>query len=67
MSISLDRGFPSRQARNGGPRRTCSVILLVSASALQLLILTHSGPTTARADQPPPAPTQIQVTCGTRI
>jgi hypothetical protein len=67
MSISNKGGALPRQARRKGPRSTRSLVLLVSASALQLLILTLSGPATGRADQPPSAPAQIQVTCGTRI
>jgi hypothetical protein len=67
MSISNNGGGLPRQARRKGPRSTRSLILLVSASALQFLILTHSGSATGRADQPPPAPAQVQVTCGTRI
>ena len=67
MSISNNGDASPRRARRKGPRSTRSLILLVSASALQLLIMTHSGPATGRADQPPPTAAQIQVTCGTRI
>lgn len=67
MSIPNNRRALPLQARRKGPRSTRSVCLLVSASALQFLILTHSGPATGRADQPPPAPAQVQITCQTRI
>ena len=62
---SRDASF--RQARRKRPRVKRSVVLLVSASALQLLILTHGGPSTGGADQAPPTPAQFQVTCGTRV
>jgi hypothetical protein len=67
MSISNNRDALPRQARRSEPRSARKVILLICASALQLLILTHNGLATGRAGQPVPANEQVQVTCETRI
>jgi hypothetical protein len=65
MTALKKRRVSSRQSQRNRRRSTHSIALIATASALQVLLAAHSGPTTPATGQPHPAPAQYQVTCGT--